>query len=296
MSVDNDAPPSLDSTIGVELIGFSLALALYGVTTGQAVAYIRTYSRPPLPPCIYFEVLGIVVSYAMAEFLVVQRGNLISLVRAPWIIGAIIIITEINGMLVRMGYAYRIWRLSGRKPAIPCIIAVFSVFVFGVGLAYSAIEVHLILWVDGRSLDWTLYASFSCQIVVDSLIGVSVFLILRRFRTGLRRLDYVIRTLSMYVVNTGLLTTVVVFLCILFFVIRRTSAIYVGLYIPLSKFYTCSFLGVLTGEQLLISHAASSPGDVALPVLSTAMRIGPSAMVWEEDRSMAGAHDEAIPS
>ncbi|KAI0650578.1 hypothetical protein C8Q79DRAFT_393579 [Trametes meyenii] len=170
MSVDSDgAQPSLDSTIGVELIGFSLALALYGVITGQAVAYIRAYGRPPLPPCIYFVIVLwiidtlhiVVVSYAMAEFLVVQRGNLISLVRAPWTIGVIIIITEINGMLVRMGYAYRIWRLSGRKPAIPCIIvrthvaylpvstewahrgvlqASCSMFVFVVGLAYSALE------------------------------------------------------------------------------------------------------------------------------------------------------------
>lgn len=67
-----------------------------------------------------------------------------------------------------------------------------------------------------------LYSGFSCQIATDTLIASAMFVLLRRFRTGLRRyafasgsycpayillsLDLVITMIVMYTVNTGILT------------------------------------------------------------------------------------------
>ncbi|KAI0375803.1 hypothetical protein BV20DRAFT_959858 [Pilatotrama ljubarskyi] len=219
-----DGVLSLDSTLGVELVGFGIALVLYGITSAQAVAYLRRYGRPPLPPCIYFvlvlwfvDTLHIaLVSYLVALYLVLQHSNPESVLRPPWAFGVVVLISEINGALVRVGYAYRIWKFSGRRALVPCIIIASTAVVLGVGLAFTSHEVHLTSWKEGRVLEWTLYTSYSCQIFVDGLITTMMFLLLRRFRTGHRRLDLLIKTLVMFVVNTGFLTTVGVTLSIVF--------------------------------------------------------------------------------
>ncbi|KAI0352996.1 hypothetical protein OH77DRAFT_1427768 [Trametes cingulata] len=289
MSADDGL--SLDSTLGVELVGFGVALVLYGISSAQAVTYLRRYGRPPLPPCIYvvltlwfIDTVHIAfVSYAIALFLVLQHANPESLLRPPWAFGAIVLISEINGILVRIGYAYRIWKFSGRRPLIPCIIVASSLLVLGISLEFTSHEVHLTSWTQGRALEWTLYTSYSCQIAVDGLIATVMFLLLRRFQTGLRRLDLLIKTLIMYVVNTGFLTTLGVTLSIVFFIVQPQSFIYIGLYFPLSKLYTCSFLGVLNAEQLLMLQAGTPQAGSAIPVLTSAVRIGPSTMVWGEE-------------
>ncbi|KAH9850744.1 hypothetical protein C2E23DRAFT_887086 [Lenzites betulinus] len=231
--------PDLDSTIGVELIGFGISLALYGITTGQAVIYFRRYGKPPVPPCIYLvSALWIVdtlhvslMTHTIATYLVIQRGDVTMLSKPPWTLGAIVIISEINGL----GYAYRIWRLSGKRWLVPSIIAILSVLVSGLALAFAGQEVRLKLWAQAGDLQWLLYSGFPCQIVADSLIAAAMFVVLRRFRTGLQRLDLVIRTITMYVVNTGILTIIGSALCIIFFITRRTSFIYTGVYFILSK-------------------------------------------------------------
>ncbi|KAI9000858.1 hypothetical protein BD414DRAFT_472942 [Trametes punicea] len=290
-----DGSPNLGSTLGVELIGYGLALALYGIATAQAVSYTRQYARAgfPLPPGIFMVIalwlIGsshvALLSCNMVEYLVLQRGDPVVFLRPPWTIAAIIVISEFNGLLVRLGYAYRIWRFSGRRRLAPCVIATISVFVFAIGLIFAGEEVHLPLWADGRHLQWTLYTAFSCQIVIDGMIAVSMFLLLRQFKTGLKRLDLVITTIITYAVNTGFLTTLGVTFSIIFFLVEPASFVYLGIYFTLPKLYTCSFLGVLNAEQLLIRHTGGDEAGTAVPVLSSAVRIGPSTMLWDEEGS-----------
>ncbi|OSD04403.1 hypothetical protein PYCCODRAFT_1476423 [Trametes coccinea BRFM310] len=287
---DESANPSLDSTLGVELLGFGIALALYGITTAQTVAYIRRYGRPPFPPCMYMVlVLWLIdsvhitaLSYSIAFYLVRRRGNPLVFLQPPWTLAVVIIISEINAIIVRFGYAYRIWRYSGRRPLVPCIIAISSIVILGmhvsdlstlpIGLVFSSEEVHLRSWADGRRFQWTLYTAFSCQIAIDGLIAISMFLVLRQFRTGLKRLDLVITMIIMYAINTGFLTTIGVALSIIFFIVEPDSFIFIGIYFTLPKLYTCSFLGILNAEQRLIQHASSTGPGTTIPVLTSAWK------------------------
>ncbi|KAI0335631.1 hypothetical protein GY45DRAFT_1366705 [Cubamyces sp. BRFM 1775] len=297
MSADDaQLSPSLDSTIGVELIGFGIALALFGIATAQTIAYWLRYGpghASAVRPCIYMvSVLWVInsihvvmLSYVIGRYLVLQRGDPTVFIRPPWTIAVIIIITEINSILVRLGYAYRIWRYSGRKRLVPCIILVSSLSILAINLVFCALEVHLETWLEGRRYQWILYTAFSCQIAIDSWIAFYMCLVLRRFKTGLQRLDLVIKAILMYVVNTGFLTAVGVAFGIIFFVIQPASFVFIGIYFTLPKLYTCAFLGVLNAEQRLIRQASGEGLGTPVPVLSSAVRIGSSTFVWEDDQT-----------
>ncbi|KAH9899712.1 hypothetical protein C8Q73DRAFT_787566 [Cubamyces lactineus] len=296
MSPDAALSPSLDSTIGVELIGFGIALALFGVATAQTVAYWLRYGPGRVTvtrPCIYMvSVLWVInsihvamLSYVIGDYLISRRGDPTVFIRPPWTIAAIIIVTEINSILVRLGYAYRIWRYSGRKPLVPCIILATSLFILAINLVFSALEVHLETWLEGRRFQWILYAAFSCQIVIDGWIAFYMCLVMSRFKTGLQRLDLVIKAILMYVVNTGFLTTAGVAFGIIFFVTQPASFVFIGIYFTLPKLYTCAFLGVLNAEQRLIRQASGEGLGTPVPVLSSAVRIGSSTFVWEDDQT-----------
>ncbi|KAJ8486869.1 hypothetical protein ONZ51_g4552 [Trametes cubensis] len=314
MSADDALSPSLDSTIGVELIGFGIALALFGITTAQTITYWLRYGPGRtlvIRPCLYMVsalwVIGsvhvVMISYVIWSYLVLQRGDPDVFIRPPWTIAAIIIISESNSILVRFGYAYRIWRYTGRKRLVPCIILVTSIFILATNLGmifvipsksiiadrlrivFCSLEVHLQTWLEGRRFQWTLYAAFSCQILIDGWIAFYMCLVLRRFKTGLQRLDLVIKAILMYVVNTGFLTAVGVLFGIIFFVTQPASFVFIGIYFTLPKLYTCAFLGVLNAEQRLIRQTSGEGFGTPVPVLSSAVRIGSSTFIWEEDET-----------
>ncbi|KAI0775955.1 hypothetical protein BD413DRAFT_256855 [Trametes elegans] len=286
MSRTLENAPSLDSTIGAELVGLGLALASYGITSAQVVVYFGSYARRPFSLGVYFVIVlwcfdtlqMAVTAFQVADYVVLRHGDPMGLLLPPWAFGAIVIITEVNTMLIRFGYAYRIWKLSGRKRLIPCTIIASSLLVIAIGLVFAGAEFHFTTWGSGDHLRWTLYTAYSCQIAVDGVIVVAMLFILRRFRTGLQRLDCIIGVLTMYVVNTGFLRILVEILSIIFFITSPASFVFVGLYFLLSKLYTCSFFGVLNTEQLLVRQVAGDlpTGSTTLPqVFTSAVCIGP---------------------
>ncbi|KAJ8457618.1 hypothetical protein ONZ51_g11422 [Trametes cubensis] len=307
MSADDALSPSLDSTIGVELIGFGIALALFGITTAQTITYWLRYGPGRtlvIRPCLYMVsalwVIGsvhvVMISYVIWSYLVLQRGDPDVFIRPPWTIAAIIIISESNSIVVRL-----IWRYTGRKRLVPCIILVTSIFILATNL--GMIILFTGTWLEGRRFQWTLYAAFSCQILIDGWIAFYMCLVLRRFKTGLQRLDLVIKAILMYVVNTGFLTAVGVLFGIIFvripqlpsvahlttlgsqFVTQPASFVFIGIYFTLPKLYTCAFLGVLNAEQRLIRQTSGEGFGTPVPVLSSAVRIGSSTFIWEEDET-----------
>ena len=47
----------------------------------------------------------------------------------------------------------------------------------------------------------------------------------------------------------------------------------------------CAFLGVLNAEQRLIRQTSGEGFGTPVPVLSSAVRIGSSTFIWEEDET-----------
>ncbi|OBZ65261.1 hypothetical protein A0H81_14777 [Grifola frondosa] len=240
-----DVHMSFDGTIGALLIGYAATLFLCAVTTAQVVFYLRR---------------------------IASHGNPFELIAPTWSSGVVIIITETSSLIVRCVYAHRMWKLSRGHRVIPMIVVILSLLNMAIGVAFGANEIVLVSWLDARKFSWTLYSSCSVEIVVDSIIAVSMFILLSPLRTGVKRFDSVIQTLILYSINTGLLTTLFVVVSIVLFIVVPETFSFVAIYFIIGQLYTNALLGTLNSQSHITETPAQDYADGS-PMLTSAIGI-----------------------
>ncbi|TFK94643.1 hypothetical protein K466DRAFT_579725 [Polyporus arcularius HHB13444] len=273
----------LDLTIGVGLVGFTVAALLYGVTSGQVLLYYHRHGRGIstwrtqcfvaaiwLVDTVHLVLLTCVVYY----YDIVIHGNPAGFPHVIWAYGAILITTECNTVLIRLGYAHRIWKYNNRKVLMPLIVIVLAVALLAMGIFYGHAQLIMKSFDDLQELQWSFYLAFALQIVADTCIAISMISVCRRFLTGLRRFDEVIQTIFMFIINTGLLNLALVTLSLIFYYIMPTSFLFLALYWVLAKLHVCSFLAVLNAEKDLIARTSTHTiHHGSTPILTTALRV-----------------------
>ncbi|OCH91939.1 hypothetical protein OBBRIDRAFT_727855, partial [Obba rivulosa] len=125
---------------------------------------------------------------------------------------------------------------------------------------------------------WSLYAGFSCEIVADGIITVFQYLILRRFRTGIRSTDSVIQVLMIYTINTCLVTRqeyiiLCEILCLITYAALPSMFVYWAFYFVSEKLYINALLANLNARgslwENLTQPVHESNGETAVPGLFT---------------------------
>ncbi|EJF56618.1 hypothetical protein DICSQDRAFT_141158 [Dichomitus squalens LYAD-421 SS1] len=289
MSIDrdrprNNLPVNVDLTIGVGLIGYALALLLYGITTGQTLLYVGRYGRLQSTFWTRWMVLIIwlidtthtfIVSCSMYYYCISFHADPTQFSRVIWVYGAIAICSECSNGLVRMGYAYRIWRFSKRRAPVPFAIVIISLLLLAMGNFYGIKESHRLrahsfLELDG--IAWSFYFTSSLNFISDAIIAVSMVSLFRRFLTGLRRFDIVLQTIIVYVVNTGVLSVILTSISLASFLLWPTTFFYIISYWILVKMHACSFIAVLHAEQELADQASGRYKNDP-PMFTTALRV-----------------------
>ncbi|OCH91942.1 hypothetical protein OBBRIDRAFT_802959 [Obba rivulosa] len=84
---------------------------------------------------------------------------------------------------------------------------------------------------------WSLYAAFSVEILADSLITIAQYLYLRRFRSGVKsnKTDSIIHVVTVYSINTCLITSICGILCLVTYAALPDTFVYWPFYFILGK-------------------------------------------------------------
>ncbi|GBE85634.1 hypothetical protein BKA93DRAFT_755076 [Sparassis latifolia] len=254
----------LTGTIGAALIAHIISLFLNAFTWIQTVIYFqKNYADWILFKGVVVVIclLGIaheaLVTQGLYVYLVTFRGNSADVLRPQWAFGAQVYVTELNNVIIRSVYAYRIWRLSiGRlQRAVSLVIVVLSCYVFGSSCIFGTIGVRTIAWLDNQNATWTVYSSYGVEIVTDCLIATSMCFLLVRLRTGLTGSDSIVQKFMAYSIYTGVLTTICVAMTLATYIADPSSFVYLSFYFIFSKLYTISLLGSLNARTLLIGDS-----------------------------------------
>jgi len=105
-------------------------------------------------------------------------------------------------------------------------------------------------------------ASFSlgAGVLTDVFTACALCFFLRKFRTGHKRSDTLVNTLTIYAVNTGAFTATISLLTLIFYDLRPRNFQFMAFYFILSKLYAISFLCTLNTRKIIRGKGTEHDG------------------------------------
>ncbi|EMD36333.1 hypothetical protein CERSUDRAFT_124232 [Gelatoporia subvermispora B] len=269
---------SINSTLGPGLAGIIFSAILYGLTAGQCYTYFGHSPSDPRPVKFLVGILGLLdtmhivfVTHAIYFYTITLFGSTCALSELPpvWSVSATIPVEIFLETIVRGLFCYRIWKLSGKHRirlfVIPLIM--LSSITFASGIDFMIKEVALIWFEDLQKVAWRLYITTGAGLAADLMIASLQVVLLLRCRTGFLRTDTVLRSLMLYSINTGVLTTVIAVACMILFAAVKGSFIYVAFYLALPQLLLISLLATYNARRYLREAAVAD--KVPMELLET---------------------------
>ncbi|TBU53324.1 hypothetical protein BD310DRAFT_161158 [Dichomitus squalens] len=190
-------------------------------------------------------------------------------------------IINISNSIVRGCFGVRLYRLGHGNWWLPAIISAFSLFIL-LDAAYFAAKLwNAHSYAHIQDFSWALYTGLAAESAVDLIVAISQCVLLRKFETGIRSTDSVIRVLMTYSINTGLLTSFCAIGAVASFAAAPRKFIYFAFYFALSKLYVNSLLATLNARGSLLGKGSRGmrrqhykQGAFRAPTLSAAGEAG----------------------
>ncbi|KAH9969928.1 hypothetical protein BC827DRAFT_1164112 [Russula dissimulans] len=252
------AVADIRSTYGAAFIGLLFSVALYGMTIIQGWIYFLHSCRDSRTLKVFVAILigfdtlhTMLCTYGVYWRLVLNFGNVANLDTDMWATNSQSVINMVVGYSVQLFYARRVYLMSNNI-IIPSIVAVLGGLCFSMGALFTARAFVLKRYSRYGSLIWVTVVGMSAAAVADILIASSMCWYLHRKRTGFAKTDSTIITLMTYSINTGLLTSVLATLTLIFFIIvPTTSLIWQAIFWTSGKCYVNSLLAMLNSRDYL---------------------------------------------
>lgn len=254
----------LDGTMGAMFIGAMLAAVLWGTSCVQAYAYYLRCAEDG----IYFKLLVTVVfvldtahqaliSHSIYYYVISHYANPAALLSIPTSLIIQVEINDITAFLVQCFFIWRIWRLSHKNYLISGIVLLSAISC----LVFTSLYVH-------RAFELTSFAEvpkiqeLSALInitatVTDVLIAVVMIWLLQSSKSGLDRTNDIINRLLLFVINTGLLTSICSVAALVSVLAAPQNLIYTVFFFPLGRLYTNSLLATLNARGTMRTKLAS---------------------------------------
>ncbi|KAI0788180.1 hypothetical protein C8Q74DRAFT_1366942 [Fomes fomentarius] len=109
-------------------------------------------------------------------------------------------------------------------------------------------DVTLLRW---RRFTWIISGIFGSAVATDIMLTTTLIIYLRSNRTGYKQTDSMLNIMTVYTINTGLLTSTLSFFGFIFALVQPATLVYAAVSIPATKSYAISVLSVLNSRSIL---------------------------------------------
>ncbi|KAJ3573233.1 hypothetical protein NP233_g2568 [Leucocoprinus birnbaumii] len=247
-------------------IGFTVGTALFGITLTQGYRYFLRYPKDPLSCKI--KVAAVCRSLDEKHLELEGNRNILDLADLYLILGFSVDAGSRN---------YTTSTSDGYKPVLVWIVGLAAVglgvgtslvFIFDVALdlsdfglsafCYELQKLDAILSFVGNS-EWIVYMGFGATTAIDIVITAMLCLVLYKTRMDIgvdyisRRSDRLFRSLIVYAVATGIVTSSISLLVIIVYVARPNSLFYLGITFSAPRIYTNSVFVMLDSIRRHVS-------------------------------------------
>ncbi|RDX45637.1 hypothetical protein OH76DRAFT_1473831 [Lentinus brumalis] len=207
------ALPALDNTFGAYLLGTFLGMLQYGVLLYQVQEYCRLYPRDRgVLKCLVaaivlletvFSILNIHTCY---HYLVLNYFAPPRLLFGVWSINFTPLASAMTVVVAQSFFARRVFLVGRRYRSIALIAVLLFVAIIALDAAGTAQAFLVKEFSKSGKVTWLAAAGSITASVADLLLTAVLIVALRRSRTGFKHTDSLIAVITMYTINTGLLT------------------------------------------------------------------------------------------
>lgn len=269
MELPSAGPPSLNlnATVGAILVGGLIAAVLYGITLLQTAFYYQHSQRDDwgvksavfvlwstsslcagdilLMPLIRaldtFDMC--LIGHTLYFYMVINYGNPSVLAAPVWSMILHLLVTPMTELVVRTMFTLRVWKLSEGNWASAAIISILGLADLALGTVVTAKSFGK-TFAQLSEIEGFVFAEFSTSLAADLLVVLLLCYYLHRSRTGMSGTESLINTLTVYVVETGLLTVIALSINMALFAAKPNNLAFVAIYFTISKLYTNAYLAM----------------------------------------------------
>ncbi|KAF8079389.1 hypothetical protein FPV67DRAFT_116171 [Lyophyllum atratum] len=251
---------------GSLLVGGFVATGLSGIVAVQTILYFKMY--PMDPRFLKGLVLLIWVldfshsclsCAAIWDYLIEQYGRPEFIDVIPMTLSLTIVFTAITTFFVHIFFVHRIWLLSQKNwyLAVPFLVLVTARVGAAAATCAELIELQS-LFQYKEKYGWLFTMGLTLSSVVDILITLCMFFMLRKSRSRSLSLNHVIDSLILYTFEIGTLTCAGTVISLICWLALETSLVFMGLHVLIAKLYANSLLASLNSRQELRRSRQSS--------------------------------------
>ncbi|KAF9046170.1 hypothetical protein BJ165DRAFT_1527303 [Panaeolus papilionaceus] len=263
-------PLSIPDTLGAASIGFSASCVVFGVLTMQAFTYYQRYPEDKWPYKVLVAVLWalelldqIFIGYSVYYYTVTHYGDVQTFLMDDviWTLILQVVLACLVGTLVKICFTLRVWMFSKRNIYITGFIVLLILGQLGVAVLYSIRSFQLNKLVLASQLRLVASLALGTGLVTDFAIAAALCYFLRNLRTGYRKSDTLVNTLTIYAVNTGALTGALSLLTLILYNARPETFFWMASYFSLGKLYAISFICTLNTRKVIRGRGTDREGS-----------------------------------
>ncbi|KAJ7443861.1 hypothetical protein FB451DRAFT_1568576 [Mycena latifolia] len=247
---------TMDATYGAMFIGVLFATFFQGVLTLQAYVYYEAFPEDPIG--IKALVAGVwildvahlvLISQTCYHYLVTSWGNNAALLLSTQPGDLHLVFVGMATALCQGFFLYRIWTFSKKNWVLTGVLGAACLATLGLEASMSA-QISQMATV-------TAYSALTSEVValtstiVDVAIAVIMVWYLRAGETSFNRTTFIIARVIQYTVATGLATSALAVGCLIAYLARPHTFIFIAMHFSLGRMYTNALLATLNSRRNL---------------------------------------------
>lgn len=283
----------INATFGALFIGFGSSCVAFGVLSMQAYSYFRRY---PLDVWWYKALVAVIwilelvdqafIGHAVYFYVVTKWGQATVLLEAPiWSLILQVPLGAAVGAIVKVCFGLRVWRFSKHNIPVTMLITLGALGQLAAAFVFTVRAANVPSLAEVGQLKLVGSIALGLGMATDVITAAALCWFLRNLKTGFRKDDSIVNKLTIYAINTGVISSAFSLCTLALYDTMPTNFIFMAFYFVLSKVYANSFFAALNTRRSVRGRGT----DAEHTTMPTFLMVGQTTTIKHE-----GGHDNPI--
>ncbi|KAF8319964.1 hypothetical protein DL93DRAFT_2164146 [Clavulina sp. PMI_390] len=260
---------------GGSFVGNLITTLCFGAVSVQAMVYFATFPKDPLSTGLTVLFLCTVqvfqvacVTEALWYYFVTSYSDPFALLEGNWQLSIYQLSSVLQSGTVQTFFAYRVYQLSNSL-AFGATVGLFALVqsVFGMIVCVKANIIRSFIEIV-LQIRWLVTIWLGIQCAADVVIALSMVYLLQQRRTGFKNTDNMLNLMTIWTINTGLVTAMLSVIVLVFFAIYGFHFVVLSLglvgriSLKVSNASIEQFFHVANGRFLLLYYDGKPPLEI----------------------------------